>query len=71
MCFSQGETGEKIRVIRTGSEQEEAIMVAATILDRMRERKARYQDFAVLYRTNAQSRAIEEALRRRNLPYLV
>ena len=71
VCFSQGEAGEKIRVIRTGTEQEEAIMVAATILDRMRERKARYQDFAVLYRTNAQSRAIEEALRRRNLPYLV
>ena len=70
-CFSRAETGDKIRIIRCGSEAEEAMMVASTILDRMREKKARYQDFAVLYRTNSQSRAIEEALRRRNLPYIV
>ena len=70
-CFSEGERGGKIRVIRSGSEQEEAMQVAMAILDRMRESKAKYQDFAVLYRTNSQSRAIEEALRRRNLPYLV
>ena len=70
-CFSRGESGDKIRVIRTGSEQEEAMMIASTILDRMREKKAKYQDFAILYRTNSQSRAIEEALRRRNLPYIV
>ena len=71
VCFSQAETGEKIRIIRSGTEQEEAVMIASTIIDRMRENKAKYQDFAVLYRTNAQSLAIEEALRRRNLPYLV
>ena len=71
VCFSRAEAGEKIRLIRSGNEQEEAILVASTILDRMREKKAKYQDFAILYRTNAQSRAIEEALRRRNLPYVV
>ena len=70
-CFSQGETGEKLRLLRTGGEQEEAAMIASTILDLMQRKKAKYQDFAVLYRTNSQSRAIEEALRRRNLPYLV
>ena len=70
-CFSQGETGSRIHLVRTGSEQEEAMMVASGILERMREDRAQYQDFAILYRTNAQSRAIEEALRRRNLPYLV
>ena len=70
-CFSRAETGEKIRIIRSGNEGEEAMMVASTILEIMREKKAQYQDFAVLYRTNAQSRAIEEALRRRNLPYIV
>ena len=70
-CFSKGDSGEKIRLIRTGSEQEEAMMIASTILERMRETKAKYQDFAVLYRTNSQSRSIEEALRRRNLPYIV
>ncbi len=70
-CFSRAEAGEKIRIIRSGNEGEEAMMVASTILEKMREKKAQYQDFAVLYRTNAQSRAIEEALRRRNLPYIV
>ena len=70
-CFSRGEAGDKIRVIRTGSEVEEAMMIASSILDKMREKQAKYQDFAVLYRTNSQSRAIEEALRRRNLPYIV
>ena len=70
-CFSRAEAGDKIRIIRSGSEVEEAMMVASTILERMREKKAQYQDFAILYRTNSQSRAIEEALRRRNLPYIV
>ncbi|MBQ3723787.1 MAG: UvrD-helicase domain-containing protein [Bacteroidales bacterium] len=70
-CFSRAESGEKIRLIRSGSEGEEAMLIASAILDRMREKKAQYQDFAILYRTNSQSRAIEEALRRRNLPYIV
>ncbi len=70
-CFSKGEEGEKIRLIRTGSEQEEAVMIASGIMDKMRECKAQYQDFAILYRTNSQSRALEEALRRRNLPYVI
>ena len=70
-CFSRAEEGEKIRLIRCGSEQEEAILVASTILEKMREHRAQYQDFAILYRTNAQSRALEESLRRRNMPYVI
>ena len=47
------------------------MLITSGILDRMREERAQYQDFAVLYRTNSQSRALEEALRRRNVPYMV
>ena len=70
-CYAVGEDGEKIQVVRSYTEQEEAVLITSGILDRMREERAQYQDFAVLYRTNSQSRAIEEALRRRNVPYMV
>ena len=46
-------------------------MIATAILARMRAEHAEYKDFAVLYRTNSQSRVLEEALRRMNLPYMV
>ena len=51
--------------------QEEAILVAGEILSRIHSESASYRDFAILYRTNSQSRALEEALRRRNLPYRI
>ena len=70
-CYAVGEDGEKIHLIRSYTEQEEAVLITSGILDRMREERAEYQDFAVLYRTNSQSRAIEEALRRRNIPYMI
>ena len=70
-CVAVGRTGEKIRILSNFSEQEEALRIASEIIARMQEDHARYQDFAVLYRTNSQSRALEEALRKRNLPYVV
>ena len=70
-CFSESETGEKIRLINAYTEQEEALLIASSILSRIQSAHAQYQDFAVLYRTNSQSRALEEALRRRNLPYVI
>ena len=66
-----GEEGEKIRLIQAYTEQEEAFMVASSIVSRIHSDHAEYQDFAILYRTNAQSRALEEALRKRNLPYVI
>ena len=66
-----GAQGEKIRLIQAYTEQEEALLVASSILSRIQSERAQYQDFAILYRTNAQSRALEEALRRRNLPYMI
>ena len=70
-CYSMGETGEKIKLIQAYTEQEEAILIASSIVSRIHAEHAEYQDFAILYRTNSQSRAIEEALRKRNLPYVI
>ncbi len=70
-CFSKGEKGEKIHLINAYTEQEEAILIASSITSRIRTDSAQYQDFAILYRTNSQSRALEEALRKRNLPYVI
>ena len=70
-CYSRGDEGEKIRLIQAYTEQEEALLVASSIVSRIHSAGAQYQDFAVLYRTNNQSRALEEALRKRNLPYVI
>jgi len=70
-CVSMGEEGEKIRLVRSFTEQEEAMQIASAILTRMRQEQCEYEDFAILYRTNAQSRALEEQLRRRNIPYMI
>ena len=70
-CRSMGEEGEKIRLIQAYTEQEEALLIASSIISRIQSDRAEYQDFAILYRTNSQSRALEEALRKRNLPYMI
>ena len=70
-CVAVGDTGDKIRLMRSFSEQEEALMICSEIVSRMMTDHAKYQDFAILYRTNSQSRALEEALRKRNLPYVI
>ena len=70
-CYSMGEEGEKIRLIKAYTEQEEAVLIASSIVSVIHSERVEYQDFAILYRTNAQSRALEEALRKRNLPYVI
>ena len=70
-CYSTGPVGEKIHIITSYSDQEEAMQIVHSILDKMRTEHAEYEDFAIFYRTNAQSRVIEEQLRRRNIPYAV
>ncbi len=62
--------GEKISAYTGSTENDEAKYIAVQIAKRYRERK-NYGDFAVLYRTNAQSRAIEEAFMRESIPYRV
>ncbi|HKB79240.1 MAG TPA: UvrD-helicase domain-containing protein [Thermoanaerobaculia bacterium] len=67
--FTESGRGEPVRIVTTGSEREEAQFV----LERIVSQQSRYQlsDFAVLFRTNAQSRPFEEELLRANLPYSV
>ena len=70
-CFSEHEVGERIELIKAFTEQEEAFMITSSIIETIYREKASYRDFAILYRTSAQSRVIEEALRRKNLPYRI
>lgn len=70
-CFSEAGVGSKIEVVKAYTDQEEAFLLASSILSKIYDTKASYSDFAVLYRTNAQSRAVEEALRKRSLPYKI
>lgn len=69
--FSSKEEGEKIKVLRAFTDQEEGYIVASEILNIQQREHALSRDFAILYRTNAQSRIFEEALRKRNIPYRV
>jgi DNA helicase-2/ATP-dependent DNA helicase PcrA len=70
-CFSAAGEGDKIEVMKAYTDQEESFLVASSIFTKMFREKAAYKDFAVLYRTNAQSRAVEEALRKRGVPYRI
>lgn len=63
--------GMRIKVSKHMSENEEGNAVARQIYDLIATEQMSYKDFAVLYRTNAQSRALEEALRRINIPYRI
>lgn len=69
--FSENGVGDKIEVSQAYSDYDEAGVVAARIVSRRAVTGDAYSDFAVLYRTNAQSRVLEEALRRRNIPYRI
>lgn len=69
--FSEKEEGEKIRVRRAYSDNEEGKLVAEAILERKANLGLNFKDFAILYRTNAQSRSMEEALRKLDVPYKI
>ena len=62
--FSKNSTGEKVNIIETISDKREASIVCRTIKDMIRTEGARFSDFAILYRTNAQSRLFEEEMRK-------
>lgn len=69
--FSQNDEGERIEVLQAYSDIEEGTLVANRIADLRRQQGAGYGDFAILYRTNAQSRIFEETLRKRSMPYRI
>lgn len=69
--FTENAKGEKIRLVRTMTDNEEGKFVADTIKEQKLRNHYYNKDFAILYRTNAQSRAFEEALRRLGIAYTI
>lgn len=69
--YSKNAEGNKINVVKALTDVEEGFIVSNSILDVSLTERLLYSDFAILYRTNAQSRIFEEALRKRNIPYRV
>ena len=69
--FSEKEPGKTIKVISALTDNEEGFLVAQEIAETQLRNHYKNQDYAILYRTNAQSRIFEEALRKRNIPYKI
>ena len=69
--YSENKVGDKIEVLSAYSDLEEAFLVSNLINQSKLSYHDSYDDYAILYRTNAQSRALEESLRKRNIPYRI
>lgn len=69
--YSENKIGDKIEVVSAFSDLEEAFLVANLINQSKLSQHDSYDEYAILYRTNAQSRALEESLRKRNIPYRI
>ncbi len=69
--FSKNNIGSKIEVVQSYSDYEEAFLVSNRISQVRMQSHDSYDEFAILYRTNAQSRILEESLRKRNIPYRI
>ena len=69
--FTTNEQGEKIRIFRASTDREEGKAVIQDIKEKMFQQNLMNKDFAILYRTNMQSRAFEECLRKSNIPYRI
>jgi len=69
--FTENSEGEKIKLVRTMTDNDEGKFVADSIQEQKLRNHYSNKDFAILYRTNAQSRAFEEALRRMSIPYTI
>ncbi|RYD73224.1 MAG: helix-turn-helix domain-containing protein, partial [Sphingobacteriales bacterium] len=69
--FSDNEEGDKVKITRSFSDNEEGKSVAESIVQERANQSINWNDFAILYRTNAQSRSMEEALRKLNVPYKI
>ena len=69
--WSDNEEGELITLLRATSDNEEGTLVASSIFGYKMSRQLSFKDFVILYRTNAQSRSLEEALRKQDIPYRI
>ena len=71
MVWTANDEGEKVKVHRSLTDGDEGRYVASTIFEEKMNNQLKNSDFAILYRTNAQSRAMEDALRKREIPYRI
>lgn len=69
--WTENEEGNLIELIKAVSDNEEGKLIASSVFEEKMQNQYKFSDFAILYRTNSQSRAIEEALRRMNIKYKV
>ena len=69
--YSMNEAGEKIQVMQAMTDSEEGFNVSSDIFNKKLSIQLNWSDFAILYRTNAQSRIFEETMRRKNIPYKI
>lgn len=69
--WTDNELGDKIKVFKTSSDGDEGRVVASAIFETKMNERAKHSDFAILYRTNSQSRSFEESLRKLNIPYRI
>jgi len=69
--FSRNDEGEKLTLKPVYSDKEEALVVCKDIKRILRQENGSYNDFAILYRTNSQSRSFEEEMRRQSIPYRI
>jgi len=69
--WTENEEGQQIEILKTNSDTDEAQTVAHSIFETKQNFQKNNSHFAILYRTNAQSRALEEALLKKNIPYIV
>ncbi len=69
--WTQNPQGSPVTVVRCADEQDEGYQIVHAVQDEIARRKLDLKDFAVLFRTNAQSRAIEDAFRRSSIPYVI
>nr|DAF45403.1 MAG TPA: REP HELICASE [Siphoviridae sp. ctBLh2] len=70
-CFSAGDVGEKIRILKAYTDREEAEMVVSDLRDKVRAAGDAWSEAVILYRTNNQSAVLEDNLRRRGIPYRI
>ncbi len=70
-CFSEGDRGEKIRIIRAATDRHEAFSIIDLINARRKDEDVNWSDIAILYRTNSQSQTLEQELINNNIPYQI
>lgn len=69
--WTENSSGENIHLIETLTDRDEGARICKYIFDEMQKKKINFKDFVILYRTNAQSRVLEDSLRQNNIPYLI